>query len=259
MILFSKMQGLGNDFVVLDATKNPIKFEAEQIKKMADRRYGIGFDQLLLIEANVDQSADFNYRIFNADGSESYQCGNGARCVARFIYEKGLSSKKTITLKTTKIFMELSLLENGLVRVLLDPPKFTRTEIPFITDQQGPCYSLPFKKNTLYFYVVNVGNPHAVIFEEGESEDVNEVGSYLEKHPAFSEGVNVGFVKILNPQEIELRVYERGVGRTLACGSGACAAVVCGIREARLKGPVCVHQAGGRFGNSVGKRLGASD
>lgn len=244
MISFSKMQGLGNDFVVIDNTKNPVNFNPEQIKKMSDRRYGIGFDQLLLIEKNSDGSADFNYRIFNADGSESYQCGNGARCVARFILERELSNKKFITLKTAQVFMKLSVQDKDQVQVFLDPPKFNPSEIPFVSDQPGPLYSIPYEDQALQFYVVNVGNPHAVIFEADPSY-INEAGSFLGKHPSFPEGVNVGFAKVISSHEIQLDVYERGVGRTLACGSGACAAAVAGIRQGLLEGPVRVKQAGG--------------
>ncbi len=235
MITFSKMQGLGNDFVVIDATKNRKDFTSAQIKIMSDRRYGIGFDQLLLVESNTDNTADFNYRIFNGDGSESYQCGNGARCVARFIRERGLSDKKSITLKTKQVSMQLSALSGNQVQVLLDPPKFESNAIPFALNQEGP---------SLAFYPVNVGNPHAVIFD-GALLDIDSVGQFLGKHPYFPEGVNVGLVNVNSLQEIDLQVFERGVGRTLACGSGACAAVVAGIASGRLKGQVSVRQAGG--------------
>jgi diaminopimelate epimerase len=244
VIYFSKMQGLGNDFVVIDASKKPLHFTTAQIRKMSDRRYGIGFDQLLLVEANKEGSADFNYRIFNSDGSESYQCGNGARCVARFIHARGLSDKKIITLKTEQVSLKLSLMEGGQVQALLDPPTFEPAKIPLKIDQAGPCYTLDYNSNEIRFYVANVGNPHAVIFD-GARFDVDEVGQFLGQHTSFPESVNVGFVTIHSPHEIELEVYERGVGRTLACGSGACAAVVAGVKQSLLKGQVRVRQAGG--------------
>lgn len=244
MISFSKMQGLGNDFVVIDATKNRPSFTLQQIQKMSDRKYGIGFDQLLLVEASTDDAADFNYRIFNADGSESYQCGNGARCIARFIRERGLSDKKSIRLKTQQVSMSLSLEPDHQVRVLLDPPKFDAQSIPLGLNQAGPLYSIDYNGKTIRFYALNVGNPHAVILE-GAGFDVDALGRFLGEQPCFPEGVNVGFVEIKTPQEIELKVYERGAGRTLACGSGACAAAVVGLKEGRLKGQVLVKQAGG--------------
>lgn len=244
MISFIKMQGLGNDFVVIDVTQNPVNLSEAQIKKMADRRYGIGFDQLLLIEKNSDGSADFNYRIFNADGSESYQCGNGARCVARYIIDRGLSSHNSVRLKTKQVFLSLRLEENGWVEAQLDPPKFNPPEIPFVASQHAPPFSLEFENEFIAFYVVNVGNPHAVIFQ-GEKYDFLKIGAFFAQEKSFPEGINTGFVEVINPHEIQLKVYERGVGPTLACGSGACAAAVAGIRANILQSPVKVTQPGG--------------
>lgn len=244
VISFSKMQGLGNDFMVIDGTKEPQNFTPEQIKKMSDRKYGVGFDQLLMVEMNPDHSADFNYRIFNSDGSESYQCGNGARCVARFIRSRGLSDKKSISLKTRQVSMTLSVLPDNQVKVLLDPPSFEAPSIPLNLDQTGPLYSIDYNEGKVEFYALNVGNPHAVILGGG-GLDIDEVGPFLGQQPCFPEGVNVGLVDIKTPQEIDLKVFERGVGRTLACGSGACAAAVAGLRSGRLKGQVCVRQEGG--------------
>jgi diaminopimelate epimerase len=246
-ILFVKMQGLGNDFVVLDATKKAIPLTKPQIQQMADRKFGIGFDQLLMLEACPDASADFYYRIFNADGSEVEQCGNGARCVGRFIKDKGLSQKKNLTLKTKKGYLNLSLESNNWVSVQMGIPLFEPSDIPFLTDQSGPVYSLALANDEIMqFGVVNIGNPHAIIQVNAlNSKQVQETGAFLERHKAFPQGVNVSFMQIIDRNQIHLQVFERGVGPTLACGSAACASMAWGKKMNWLDNDVKVLQPGG--------------
>lgn len=245
-IQFTKMQGLGNDFVVIDATKTPFKMSCSQIQKMANRRFGIGFDQLLLIEPPKTADVDFHYRIFNADGSEVGQCGNGARCIARFIREKGLSNKRKFRVSTICDVLQLALEEDDKVSVHMGIPRFEPATIPFIANETANWYDVDVGHQKVKLSVVNVGNPHAIILvNQIDADQVSTLGAQLSKHERFPEGVNVDFVQVIDPQNIRLRAYERGTGETLACGSGACAAMVVGRRNGLLQERVTVSQPGG--------------
>lgn len=247
-IPFTKMQGLGNDFVVIDATKQSFDLTSKTIQRMADRRFGIGFDQLLAIEKAKDPETDFNLRIFNADGSEVGQCGNGARCVARYIQEKQLSKKKHLILKTSHSRLSLFLEKDNQVLVDMGIPKFDPEEIPFKANQRTSQYSLQIDETSLEFGLVNIGNPHAVIqVNDVENADVLGIGAKLSTHPNFPVGTNVGFMQIINPSEIKLRVFERGAAETFACGSGACAAVAIGRQLGSMEEKVQVFQRGGQL------------
>lgn len=243
---FSKMQGAGNDFVVIDAIHQTVQLSPEQIQTLAHRQFGIGFDQLLLVESS--SIADFKYRIFNADGSEVAQCGNGARCFVRFVAEQGLSTKKTITVETASGIISPTLEENGLVTVNMGAPKFAPRDLPFIADSQADQYDLQVGAQLLQIAAVSMGNPHAVLLvEDVETAPVTALGQQIERHPRFPERVNVGFMQILHAHHIKLRVFERGSGETLACGTGACAAAVAGILSGRLSSPVKVSARGGEL------------
>lgn len=225
-LFFTKMQGLGNDFVVLNNLAQDIHLTAEQIRAIADRHFGVGCDQVLILDPAPYPSVDFGYRIFNADGSISGQCGNGARCLAKFIQWHGLSSKTTLKVATRNTIMELQLLSNDLVRVNMGAPKLSPADLPMLLAQQEQ-YSLEINQQTVHFNALSMGNPHVVMRAENvNSMDIAEIGRAFNTHPAFPEGVNVGFMQITAPNHILLRVYERGCGETLACGSGACAAMV---------------------------------
>ncbi len=248
MINFTKMHGLGNDFVVIDAINQHISLSQEQIRKLADRNFGIGFDQLLLVERAVSANADFKYRIFNADGSEVSQCGNGVRCFARFVLNKGLFSGDEIRVDTNAGQLVLTLKENDHVRVNMGIPRHAPDEIPLFTAQEASYYSLEVKGVLTTFGAVSMGNPHAVIpVENAEKARVAEIGKVLESHPLFPERVNVGFMQVVSRNHIKLRVFERGAGETLACGSGACAAVVVGIEQNVLDNEVTVDLRGGQL------------
>ncbi len=248
MLNFTKMHGLGNDFVVIDAINQAVNLSPEQIRFMADRHFGIGFDQLLLVEKPVSSNADFKYRIFNADGSEIAQCGNGARCFARFVREKGLFSGDEIRVDTNTGQLVLKLMENGLVLVNMGIPRHMPSEIPMATDQESQTYSVEINGTLVVFGAVSMGNPHAVIQVENiATAPVLELGRTLESHPLFPERANIGFMQVVNPKHIKLRVYERGAGETLACGSGACAAVVVGIEQNLLDNEVTVDLPGGQL------------
>lgn len=243
---FTKMQGAGNDFIVINGIEQPFALSAQQIQTLADRQFGIGFDQLLLVESS--EIADFKYRIFNADGSEVAQCGNGARCFVRFIADQKLSSKHEISVETASGIITPKLEANGLVTVNMGAPRFSPTDIPFIADVAASSYSLDIANQPITISAVSMGNPHAVqIVEDVETAPVVAQGSLIEVHPRFPERVNAGFMQIINPHHIKLRVFERGSGETLACGTGACAAVVAGIQLGRLQSPVKVSARGGEL------------
>lgn len=243
---FSKMQGAGNDFMVIDAIHQTVKLSPQQIQQLANRQFGVGFDQLLLLESS--SLADFKYRIFNADGSEVAQCGNGARCFVRFVAEQGLSDKKTITVETASGIISPTLEDNGQVTVNMGAPKFAPSDIPFIADTQANSYSLNVGDQVVQIAAVSMGNPHAVqIVDDVDSAPVVALGQQIEVHPRFPERVNAGFMQIIHPHHIKLRVFERGTGETLACGTGACAAVVSGIQLGRLTSPVKVTARGGEL------------
>ena len=245
-LTFTKMHGLGNDFMVLDATHAPINLTVEHIRLLADRHFGVGFDQLLMVESAKQDSVDFNYRIFNGDGSEVEQCGNGARCFARYVHDKGLTQKNPIRVATRAGIIELSIGSSGLVRVNMGVPKTRPVDIPFIADSDTDFYELEIEGEKIKLAVVSMGNPHAVIAVPCvEHAAVESLGAHLQTHPRFPARVNVGFMQVLARDAIKLRVYERGTGETLACGTGACAAVVAGIRAGWLDVKVKVQLAGG--------------
>ncbi len=249
MLKFSKMHGLGNDFIVIDAINQQVDLSAAQIQFLADRHFGIGCDQLLLVETASTDKVDFKYRIFNADGSEVEQCGNGVRCFARFVRDKGLTNKDTIAVETASGVIYPSLQINGDVRVDMSLPRFSPTDIPFIVEQQAQTYPLPLADGQIKeISAVSVGNPHAVMIVDSiETADVETSGPMIESHAQFPDRVNVGFMEIVNSSQIKLRVYERGTGETKACGTGACAAVVSGIQRGLLQRQVKVSLLGGEL------------
>lgn len=246
LIEFSKMHGLGNDFVVIDLIRQRAFLDAITIQRMADRHFGLGFDQLLIVEPPEDPTADFKYRIFNADGSEVEQCGNGVRCFARFVYEQQLTYKTKLRVETKAGIVEPELGANGWVRVNMGQPKFAPEQIPFQADEAQDSYSLALKSQQIEIDVVNMGNPHAIYLVDNVLQaDVAKIGAEVESHVRFPERVNVGFLQVISKNTARLRVYERGVGETLACGTGACAAVVSGIRRGLFAPQVEIELAGG--------------
>ena len=249
MIKFTKMHGLGNDFVVIDAINQQISLSSEQIQFLADRNFGIGCDQLLLVEKPASDNADFKYRIFNADGSEVAQCGNGARCFARFVRDKNLSSKNEIIVDTDSGQLLLNFDADGLITVNMGIPKHAPQQIPLKTEEESLFYTIPVNDTEKAFSAVSMGNPHAVIqVSDINTAPVLELGKALENHVFFPERANIGFMQIINRQHIKLRVYERGAAETLACGSGACAAVVIGIEQNLLdRKNICVELPGGQI------------
>ncbi|RDF06321.1 diaminopimelate epimerase [Haemophilus sputorum] len=243
---FSKMHGLGNDFMVIDGVTQSVFLTDELIRKLADRHRGVGFDQLLLVEAPYDPDLDFHYRIFNADGSEVSQCGNGARCFARFVSLKGLTDKQDIKVSTANGKMVLSLQEDGQVRVNMGKPIWEPAKVPFIANKFEKNYLLRTELQTAICGVVSMGNPHAVLqVENVQTAPVNGLGPLLENHERFPERANIGFMQVVNRHHIKLRVFERGAGETQACGSGACAAAAVGIMQGALDSPVRVDLPGG--------------
>jgi diaminopimelate epimerase len=246
MIKFTKMQGAGNDFMVIDGVTQSISLSTSMIKKLAHRQFGIGFDQLLLVEPSA--IADFKYRIFNADGSEVSQCGNGARCFVRFVVDQGLTNKREISVETASGIITPKLEEHGLVTVNMGAPRFNPDSIPFIAESVANSYMLEVDNQALDISAVSMGNPHAVlVVDDVETAPVLPLGSAIEYHPRFPERVNVGFMQIVDAHHIKLRVFERGSGETLACGTGACAAAVTGIQLGRLSSPVSVSARGGEL------------
>ncbi len=224
---FSKMHGLGNDFIVFDATQQPLELSQKQRLALADRHFGVGCDQILVVEASPKPDVDFGYRIFNADGGEVEQCGNGARCFARFVVNKGLSNKRKWLVQTASGIIHLYLTDDEQVRVNMGVPRFAPAQIPFNAPQQQPRYVLRVNEQKYTVGVVSMGNPHVVLLvDDVERAPVAELGALLEHHPAFPQRVNTGFLQIINRQQLKLRVFERGTGETMACGTGACAAAV---------------------------------
>ena len=242
---FTKMHGLGNDFVLIDCVNQSVRLNPEQLRYLADRRLGIGCDQILLVE-KTESNADFRYRIFNSDGSEVEQCGNGARCLVRYVYDKGMTQKKEISLETLGgiIFPKLEI--NGEVTVNMGIPKFEPKEIPFVADKRMPTYLLDIDEKQIEFSILSMGNPHAVqIVEDINHSPILTEGSLIESHSRFPKYVNAGYMQIVNREHINLRVHERGAGETLSCGTGACAAVVAGISRGLLDSTVTVSTTGG--------------
>ncbi|ATZ62812.1 diaminopimelate epimerase [Acinetobacter bereziniae] len=249
LLEFTKMHGLGNDFMVVDLISQRAFFDAMTIRRLADRHFGIGFDQLLIVEPPDFPNVDFKYRIFNADGSEVEQCGNGVRCFARFVYERQLTNKKRFKVQTSAGIVEPELGENGWVRVNMGYPKFLPQEIPFIAEEPDALYDIALADNqSLTIDVVNMGNPHAVtIVTDVLTADVAHIGPQVESHERFPQRVNAGFMQIVDEKHARLRVFERGVGETMACGTGACAAAVSGMRRGLLANNVEIELAGGKL------------
>lgn len=249
-LAFTKMHGLGNDFVVIDAINQSVNLTPHLIKQIADRHFGIGCDQLLLVEPAVHQNSDFRYRIFNADGGEVSQCGNGARCLARFVRDKGLSDKKEIRVDTNAGPLQLNHADDGSdsIRVGMGVPRHMPVEIPLKELIETTQYGVEIDGATWAFGAVSIGNPHAVIrVDNVESAPIEILGNSLQTSPLFPESVNVGCMEVRDPHTIRLRVYERGAGETLACGSGACAAAIVGIEQKILENPVRVDLPGGQL------------
>jgi diaminopimelate epimerase len=245
---FTKMHGAGNDFVVIDAVRAAIQINENQIRKIADRQTGVGCDQVLLIEPPKRPDADFEYRIFNADGSPAGQCGNGARCVGRFIHDQRLSAKSTITLQVGSDLRRLEFDEAGSVKAELGAPIFAPAQIPFAADEDATEHALTLANVTVMAGVVSVGNPHAVLLvDDIAATPVEKIGPMIQSLDVFPEGVNVGFMQVESNTHVKLRVFERGAGETLACGSGACAAVIHGIRLGQLANKVTVSVPGGKL------------
>ncbi len=245
---FTKMHGLGNDFVVIDLVSQHFHLDSRMIRRLADRRFGIGCDQVLLVEPPRDPDVDFRYRIFNGDGQEVEQCGNGARCFARFVRHKRLTDKDLIRVETRAGHIELAMQGRNLVRVDMGAPVLDPELIPFASNEQRAVYTLEVDGRQLEFGALSMGNPHAVILvDDVEQADVETLGPALQGHPSFPRQVNVGFMQLIDRQHVRLRVYERGVGETLACGSGACAAIVSGILRGLLEQRVEVSVRGGKL------------
>ena len=245
-IKFSKMQGLGNDFVVIDGVRQAIDLNAEQLRHLGDRHFGVGCDQILLVEQSDRADVDFRYRIFNADGGEVEQCGNGARCFVRFAHERGLTGKREIRVETMKGVITLRLENDENVTVDMGVPEFTPAKIPFVSDSSALVQTLDVNGAEVAITAVSMGNPHAVqVVDDVDLAPVASQGPLIENHPRFPQRVNAGFMQITGRRSIRLRVFERGAGETLACGTGACAAVVAGIARGLLDSPVRVTTRGG--------------
>lgn len=247
-INFTKMHGLGNDFVVIDAINQAVNLSTDQIRFIADRHFGIGCDQLLLVQAADVENADFRYRIFNADGGEVEQCGNGARCFATFVHDQGLSDKNEIPVITESGLIVLKLESDGQVTVDMGQPSLEPAFLPFLVDKTAEQYSLDIGGEMIHFSAVSVGNPHVVIqVDDIDTAPVVELGAKIQEHLSFPESVNVGFMEVIDESHIRLRVYERGAGETRACGTGACAAVVAGHSLGLLSDQVDVKLSGGNL------------
>ncbi|KDE40124.1 MAG: diaminopimelate epimerase [Nitrincola lacisaponensis] len=248
LVRFSKMHGLGNDFMVIDAVAQRVRLTPETVKRLADRHTGVGFDQLLLVEPPSRPDMDFRYRIFNADGSEVEHCGNGARCFARFVRERRLTVKQEIQVETAKGSAVLKVLQDRQIQVDMGVPILQPVEIPFAAERQAEVYSLEVEGTSYDVSAVSMGNPHCVLLVDDVAQaPVKQLGRVIECHPRFPQRVNVGFMQILSPDRVKLRVFERGVGETRACGTGACAAVVAGRLRGLLDETVCVELPGGEL------------
>ncbi len=243
---FTKMHGLGNDFVVFDGVTQRVELTPAQLKFIADRRFGVGCDQILLVERPTRLDVDFRYRIFNADGGEVEQCGNGARCFARFVHDHGLTDKTEIPVETASGVIVLRLEADGGVTVNMGVPRFDPAEIPFVAEKRAPTYLLGLEDRLVEISVLSMGNPHAVqLVDDVDTAPVDMEGPLIENHPSFPNRVNAGFMQVLDRGHIKLRVYERGAGETLACGTGACAAAVAGMTRGLLDASVVVTTRGG--------------
>ncbi|TVT47253.1 MAG: diaminopimelate epimerase [Denitromonas halophila] len=243
---FTKMHGLGNDFVVLDATRAPIDLTPERVRFLADRHFGIGCDQLLVVEAPTQPGVDFRYRIFNADGGEVEQCGNGARCFVRFVHDRGLTDKTHIRVETQSGLIEPRLEADGQVTVDMGEPRLDPDDVPFDSDSDAVVQPLSLGDVRVLITAVSMGNPHAVqVVADVDAAPVTTLGPSIETHARFPARVNAGFMQVVDEHHIRLRVWERGAGETLACGTGACAAVVAGMLRELLVSPVQVETRGG--------------
>ena len=243
---FTKMQGLGNDFVVLDGVREKIELEPAQIRRLADRHFGVGCDQVLLVEPPQSAQADFRYRIFNADGEEVEQCGNGARCFVHFVRARGLTDKRALRVETAGGIIEPELAADGKVTVDMGIPVFRPADIPFVCGSGAASEPLDVDGATVMITAMSLGNPHAVqIVEDVDTAPVTTQGPRIEMHPRFPRRVNAGYMQVVDRANIRLRVWERGAGETLACGTGACAAVVAGVRRGLLDSRVRVATRGG--------------
>ena len=243
---FTKMQGVGNDFVVVDAIGQNVLLDAARVRQIADRHFGVGCDQLLLIERPRSSGTDFYYRIFNADGEEVQHCGNGARCFLRYVRDKHLTDKREIRVETMAGVITPRLETDGQVTVDMGPPIFAPAKIPFIAEREQLTYQLDVDGKTIEVSALSMGNPHAVqVVADVDAAPVATQGPLIERHARFPQRVNAGYMQIVDPHRIRLRVYERGAGETLACGTGACAAVVAGIARGLLTSPVTVQTRGG--------------
>jgi diaminopimelate epimerase len=245
-IRFAKMQGQGNDFVVIDGVRQQVALSAERIRSLADRHFGVGFDQLLVVEKPASTGNDFRYRIWNGDGEEVEQCGNGARCFARFVLDEGLTDKREIRVETAGGVIRPRVEASGQVTVDMGEPRFRPEDVPFAADAPALAYPLSVAGRVVEVSVLSMGNPHAVqLVEDVERAPVASEGPLIEHHPAFPKRVNAGYMQPLTRSHVKLRVWERGAGETLACGTGACAAVVAGIRRGLLDPEVRVTTRGG--------------
>jgi diaminopimelate epimerase len=243
---FTKMHGLGNDFVVIDATRAALELTPEQVRRLADRRFGVGCDQVLMVEQPLLPGTDFHYRIFNADGGEVENCGNGARCFVRFVRDAGLTTKSEIRVGTAAGVIVPRMRDDGQVSVNMGVPEFEPGRIPFIAEKRATTYALQVAGHERRICALSMGNPHAVqVVDDVETAPVTSEGPLIERHERFPQRVNAGYVQIMNPHAIRLRVYERGAGETLACGTGACAAVVAGVILHHLETRVRVTTRGG--------------
>ncbi len=246
LLKFTKMHGAGNDFVVLDGIRQHVSLSTEQLRLLADRHFGVGCDQILLVEKAHDSSADFRYRIFNADGGEVEQCGNGARCFVRFVHEQKLTNKAEIVVETHSGLIRPRLEKDGRVTVNMGAPVFDPDRLPFTGGTGGVSEPLVVDGETLVISAISMGNPHVVqVVEDVGSVALEIIGPLIEHHPRFPKRVNAGFMQVMDRQHVRLRVYERGSGETMSCGTGACAAVVAGIRRGLLDSPVTVATHGG--------------
>ena len=247
-IKFSKMHGLGNDFVVLDGVRQSLVLSPAQLRFLGDRHFGVGCDQILVVEKATRADVDFRYRIFNADGGEVEQCGNGARCFVRFVHDQGLTDLREIRVETMNGVISPRLGDDGSVTVNMGEPQFEPSKIPFVSDSDELLQTLSVGAEDIAITAVSMGNPHAVqVVADVDAAPVALQGPLIESHPRFPQRVNAGFMQVLNRQAIALRVYERGAGETLACGTGACAAVAVGIARGLLDSPVRVTTRGGEL------------
>jgi len=246
LLRFTKMHGLGNDFMVLDLVTQHAHVQPKHVRQWGDRHTGVGFDQLLIVEPPSRPDVDFRYRIFNADGSEVEQCGNGARCFARFVLDKRLTAKKRIRVETKNSVIELNVRSDGQITVDMGAPRLLPAEIPFVAPEAALAYEVEVGGQTVELAAVSMGNPHGVLrVADVDSAPVHQLGAQLETHPRFPQKANIGFLQIVDAHHARLRVWERGCGETQACGTGACAAAVAGIRQGWLQSPVQISLPGG--------------